>query len=276
MKFIRRIIVTTAAGTFTDLHITFDVAKTLTGEPNEATITITNLTDASRALINEEGAEITLEAGYEREGNVGVIFKGYVRDVVHEREDTDIITTIEAGDGDKSQRESYVPKEYPEGTTPEDMVRDIQTMMKGVELGELKFPDEAKQPTERPTAFMAPPHRALDELGRSFNFYWSVQNGALECVPGDGFLDHVSYITPQTGMIGKPTITDAGIIVKVLLDPDIRPNRQVYVQSETTDREGRSGLYRVSSIAYGGDNRNGEFYCELEAELINGGKTVTK
>lgn len=274
MKYIRRIILTTAAGTFTDLKIQFSVEKTVTGTPNEAEIKIWNLSDASRAEINEELAEITLEAGYEYEGNVGVIFRGFTRDITHDRQGTDIITTIQCGDGDKSARKSYVSKTYDAGTNVEDIVKDIQGQMEGVELGELKFPENMSVP-KRPISFMTTPQRSLDELGRSFGFYWSVQNGALEVIPGDGFLSEVTDITPQTGMIGVPSITDSGIVVKCLLDPDIRPNRQVNIQSETTDREGRSGLYRVSSVAYGGDNWDGDFYCELEAELINDGKTVT-
>lgn len=273
MKFIRRIILTTVAGQFTDLKISFSVEKTVTGTPNEATVKIWNLSDSSRASINEELAEITLEAGYEGENNVGLIFKGFTRDVTHDRQGTDIITTIEAGDGDKASRTSYVSRTYDEGTTIEAIVRDIQGLMDGVELGELKFP-QGIQTINRPFSFMTTPKRALDELGRSYGFYWSVQNGALEVIPGNDSLSEVTDVTPSTGMIGKPTITDSGIIVKCLLDPDIRPNRKINVQSETTDREGRSGEYRVSSVKLGGDNWDGDFYVEAEGELINDGKAV--
>ena len=273
MKYIRRIILTTVAGEFTDLKISFSVEKTVTGTPNEAEIKIWNLSDASRASINEELASITLEAGYEGEGNVGLIFSGQTRDITHDRQGVDIVTTIQAGDGDLSSRKSYVSRTYDEGTTIEYIVRDIQTLMDAVELGELKFPPGLAS-INRPFSFMTTPKRALDELGRSYGFHWSVQNGALEVIPGNDSLSEVTDITPETGMIGVPSITDAGVVVKCLLDPDIRPNRKINIQSETTDREGRSGEYRVSSVAYAGDNWDGQFYCEVEAELINDGKAV--
>ena len=274
-KFIRDVVLRTVVGEISELKIEFDVKKTLDSNSNEATIRVWNLSDSSRSNINEELADITVEAGYEREGSRGIIFKGFTRDVVHERIGPDIVTTIEAGDGDKAARKSHASVTYPKGTDLRTMILDLQSKMTDVELGEIKLPDDLTIPA-RPISFMAPPRRAMDELGRSFGFYWSVQNGALEVIPTDGFLSEVIEITPSTGMVGVPSITDSGILVQCLLNPSIRPNRQVYVQSETTGRIGADGLYRVSSVGYTGNNIDGEFICEIEAELINGGKTVVK
>lgn len=273
-KFIRDVVLRTVAGTFTNLKIEFEIEKTLEGTPNEAKISIYNLNENSRSNINEELARITLEAGYQREGSRGIIFDGFVRDVTHEPIGPDVKTTIEAGDGDKANRKSYVSKTYPKNTPVRDMILDIQSKMDDVELGEIILPDNIPTPA-RATSFMAPPRRCLDELGRSFGFYWSVQNGALEVIPADGALSDVINITPATGMIGVPSITDSGILVRCLLNPAIRPNRQIYIQSETTGRIGADGLYRVSSVTYFGNNIDGDFACEIEAELINDGKTVT-
>jgi len=274
-KFIRDVVLRTKAGTFRDLKIEFQVEKTVSGEPNEATLKVTNLNDSSRNTINEELAEITLEAGYERDGSRGVVFTGFVRDVTHERIGVDIITTIEAGDGDKAARKSYISKTFTRGTSILDVIKFVQGEMEDVDLGEIILPEGVADLT-RPLSFMAPPQRCLNELGRTYGFYWSVQNGALEVIPGDGFLSDVVDITPTTGMIGVPSITDSGIIVQTLLNPQIRPGRKVNIQSETTSRAGQDGEYRVSSAAYFGDNRDGDFACEIEAELINGGKTVAK
>lgn len=274
-KFIRDVVLVTSAGTFTDLKISFEVEKTLTGDPNEAVIRVWNLNDSSRNTISEELAEITLEAGYLFELSRGVIFTGFVRDVIHERIGNDIVTTIEAGDGDKAARKSYISKTFSVGTQIIDVVKSIQSEMEGVNLGEVTLPDGVTSIT-RPVSFMAPPQRCLNELGRSYGFYWSVQNGALEVIPGEGFLPDTVDVTPTTGMIGVPSITDSGVIVKSLLNPQIRPNRKINIRSETTDRAGASGEYRVSSVAYFGDNRDGDFACEIEAELINSGKTVQK
>lgn len=275
LKFIRDVVVRTIIGSIKDLQIEFEVEKTLDGAPNEAIIRIWNLSETSRLNINKELELVTLEAGYEREGSRGIIFTGYTRDITHEQVGVDIITTIEAGDGDKAARKSFVSKTYPKGTTIRAMILDIHKKMTDVELGEIVLP-EGLEPIKRPVSFMTPPRRCLDELGRSHGFYWSVQNGTLEVVPADGFLSEIIDITPDTGMVGVPTITDAGIMVRCLLNPAIRPNRQVNIRSKTTGRIGADGLYRVSSVGYFGNNHKGDFVCEIEAELINDGKTVAK
>jgi len=274
-KYLRDVLLTTTAGSFSDLKISFDVEKTVSGEPNEASIRIWNLNDSSRNTINEELTLITLEAGYLFEGSRGVIFTGFVRDVTHERIDTDIVTTIEAGDGDKAARRSYIAKTYAAGTAILDVIKAIQSEMDDVALGEVILP-EGIGDLKRSLSFMAPPQRCLNELGRTYGFYWSIQNGALEIIPGDGFMSDTVDITPTTGLIGVPSITDSGIIIRSLMNAQIRPGRKINVQSGTTSRAGQDGEYRVSSVAYFGDNRDGDFACEIEAELINDGKTVKK
>jgi len=274
-QYLRDLLLTTPAGEFSQLKIEFDVEKTVSGVPNKATIKIWNLTKSSRNTLKKELDEIKLESGYVYAGNRGLIFKGFTRDVTHERKGTDIITTLKCGDGDKSQRKSHVAKTYNTKTPVKDIILDIQKQMKGVTLGEIKLPEKVT-PSDRAMTFITTPQRALNELGRTYGFYWSIQNGSLEIIPADGALSGVVYITPETGMIGVPTITDSGVIVQALLNPDVRPGRQIYVKSETTDEAGQSGLYRVSSVAFSGDNRDGDHIIEVEAELLKNGKTTVK
>ncbi|HEY8356688.1 MAG TPA: hypothetical protein VIL30_04425 [Ramlibacter sp.] len=256
-----------------DLRIEFDVEKTISSIPNAGEVRVYNLNSKHRYAVGKELDHVVLEAGYV-EGGMGIILTGDISDVFHERSDVDIISKVTVGDGDKADRQGYVAKTYPAGTEIKDIVKDIQKGMPGVSLGELKGLDEIP-PTRRPVTLVSSSRRALDTLGRSNDFYWSVQNETLETIPFDGFLNQRTLITPQTGMIGVPTITDNGIIVKALLDPSIRPNRLIEVHSETLDMNGeKSGTYRVSGVAFGGDNMDGDFYVEAEGQLVQGGKVV--
>lgn len=281
-QYIRDVILQTPAGMFgqqdiggTAIKIEFEVEKTTSGVPNTATIKLWNLKRSSRDTLKEEFGRITLEAGYLWAGNRGIIFDGFTRDVVHEPNDVDIVTTLQCGDGDKAIRKSHVAKTYPKKTPVKDIILDIQSKMKDVKLGEIILPDNI-EPSKRAVTFMTTPQRALNELGRTYGFYWSIQNGALEIIPHDKALSGLTYVTPRTGMIGVPTITDTGVIVQALLNPDIRPNRRVFIQSKTTDEAGRSGTYRVSSAGYAGNNRDGDMLCEFEAELMKGDKVVSE
>lgn len=274
-KFLRQVVLTTEAGTFTELKIGFTVDKSVSGKPNTAEIKIYNLTAAHRQTLKKELGEITLECGHRDEGNLGIVFKGFIRDSLDERISKNILTTISCGDGDKAFRKSYISKTYPKNTPIKDIIIDVQGKMEGVDLGEIKLPDEVT-PSKRAMSFSTTPQNVLNELSRTYKFFWSIQNGKLEVIPGDGSLKNVTYITPQTGLLGTPSITDSGIVVKCLLDPNIRPNRIVNIQSKTTDEIGASGEYRVSSVSYGGDNWDGDFYIQLEAELLKDGKTKEK
>lgn len=275
--YLRDVTVKSAAGEHSNpLRITFDCEKTASGVPNKCKFEMYNLNDSSRMALREEGTEIELSAGYKFAGNKGVIFKGFIRDTVHEVRGVDIVTMIEAGDGDKMQKEGFVSKTYDPKKPIKDIVLDIQkNFMPGVELGEIKGLDEAIA-DERHQSFMSSPVRVLNELSRTHGFYWSVQNGVLETIPADGSLSHVTQISPESGLVGVPSITDSGVVFDHLLDPDIRPNRKINLQSKTTDLNGCSGEYRVSTVQYVGDNELDSYLVRVEAELLKGGKTKAK
>lgn len=259
-----------------DLKIAFNVSKGISGTANSAEIEIWNLSEGHRNALGKELDDITLEAGYTPPNggsNVGIIFKGQMRDVEHRRDGPDIISRITCGDGDKAFRRATTSKTFPKGTPVEDVVEELykQLEKEGIDRGEWKFPEDMPK-YERPYSMCGTCTRELDLVGRSRGFYWSVQNGTFEVIPGDGFIGGVVLITPETGMIDTPTITDNGVKVSCLLNPEIRPNRRVQIESQTLEMNGEGGMYRVSEANYSGDNREGSFEVAIHGEAIKGGK----
>jgi len=258
-----------------DLRIDFDVEKTVSGIPNAATIKVYNLSRATRTRLKEEGGKVELLAGYRSgDGELGLAFAGTISDVVHEYTGDDVVTTLECGDGDKSQVTGFISKTYPRGASIESIVWDIQELgMPDVSLGDTI--GLATLPAlQRALSFQTTPRRALDELGRTYGFYWSIQNGALEVVKKDRFIPSVTDLTPETGLIDTPAISDKGITARALLDTAIRPNRVVRLDSDKLRDEGASGEYRVSSVRYTGSNYSGDNTVELEGERIHGDTVV--
>jgi hypothetical protein len=261
-----------------DLRIEFSISKDVSSSANAATISIYNLTESHRNSIGNVFDKISLEAGYippGGDGNVGIIFRGAVRDVEHSREGPNIKTTISCGDGAKAIRKATISKSYQKGSKVTDVIEDIYKQMEkqGVDRGEWNFPDDLKGKTfDRPYAACGLCSDEMDTLSRSHGFYWSSQNETLEIVPGDGFIGGVMLITPETGMIGTPTITDNGVRVSALLNPEVRPNRRVQVKSQTLEMNAADGMYRVSEVTFSGDNGTGSFQMDLECEAIKGGK----
>lgn len=259
-----------------EIKIAFDVSKGIESSQNTAKISIWNLTEAHRNSVGKELDDITLEAGYMPPGggsNIGVIFKGQLRDVEHVRDGPDIITTISCGDGDKAFRRATISKTYPKGTKVEDVVEELykQLEKEGIDRGEWKFPKDMPE-FKRPYSMCGSCTRELDTLSRGRGFYWSSQNGVMEIIPADGFVGGIVLITPRTGMVGTPTLTDNGVKVSALLNPEIRPGRRVRIESETLEMNAEGGEYRVSQCAYAGDNMDGDFVVDVHGEAIKGGK----
>lgn len=260
-----------------DLRIEFSITKSISSTENTASITLYNLKESTRNAMGKEFDEVQLEAGYmppDGSSSVGIIFKGQIQDVSHARQGDNIVTTIECGDGDKAIRKATINKSYPKGTKVEDIVNDAYKELEkqGVQKGEWKFPDDMEPTFKRPYAACGSCKQELDTIGRGKGFYWNIQNGAMEIIPGDGFLGMVTVISPETGMIDTPTITDNGCKFKTMMDPEIRPNRRVKIESSVIEMNADGGIYRVSQCTYSGDNGDGDFFVSGTGEAVKGGK----
>ena len=284
-KFLRKVRVTFNGGYIinpsprveqNEIKVSFNVSKSITSTANTATISIWNLMQGHRNAVGKELDEVVLEAGYE-DDVFGIIFKGQLRDIKHRREGangTDIVSTLSSGDGDSALRTAFISKTYPAGTPAEDVIAGVydELAAKGITKGEWRLPDEL--PTyERPYSTVSSAKRELDTLSRGHGFYWSIQNGAMEVIPKDGLLPGSPIlIAPQTGMIDVPTVTDNGIEVRTMLDPNIRPNRQIQVLSSVINIGTAGGTYRVSNVSHTGDNFDGPFQTSVKGEKLQGNK----
>ena len=259
-----------------EMRVQFDVSRGISGSPNTFEIKLYNLSRDHRNSLGRELELVQLEAGYcppEGGGNLGIIAKGRIRDIQHDRSDADIITTISCGDGDAAFRRSTISKTIPKGTPIPDVVDQLYQELEkqGIAKGEFKFPEDIRT-TKRPYSMCGSCTRELDVLGRGNGFYWSIQNETMEVIPGDGYLEGMILLSPSTGMIGTPTITDNGVKVKGLLNPDARPNRQVKVESSVLEMNAQSDTYRISAVDFSGDNQESDFVMNITGESLSGGK----
>ena len=253
------------------LRMSFRVSKSLSGSPNTAEIKIWNLSKENRYKIKREFDKATLEAGHVRAGNRGVIFNGFVRDVRHTRESTDIVTTVECGDGDEGYRKGVISKTYPAGATPKEMIDDLLEAMPEVDRGVIEGLDDLPA-YPRPVTMYGSVVDELDKIGRTHQLYWSVQDGALEVIRGNRAIDEVVVISQASGMIGVPDITDNGIQVDVLLNPELRIGRTIEVRSEVLEMNDEQGRFRISSLEFVGGNRENPFFARIHGERIEDGE----
>ena len=271
------------AGTLTirDLKIDFSITKTIGSKNNSATISVMNLTKSHRRQLGEEFDKIELKAGYKR-GPVSTIFKGTIEDVEHSKEGADVKSEMTCGDGNEATQKGAVSRTFPAGTKPKEIMEYVIGEMPGVTKGEFKGVDDLPA-YKRPVTVYGWAASELDKIGREHKLYWSIQSGEVQAVRNDEVLPGTTVISSETGMIGIPTVTDKGVRVKALLNPNIAPGRQIDVRSDFLDEEsGRDkratddggGLFRVSEVTFSGSNLGEEFYVEAEASRVEGGKAV--
>lgn len=264
-----------------DLKIDFEILKGIGSSQNEASISIWNLTASNRKKLGEEFDKVELKVGY-RGGSLSTIFKGDIRDVTNTKETADVQSKLDCGDGDKAVAEGSASKTFGKGTKPKEVVDYLIGQLPGVSKGEIKGLDDLPA-YKRPVTVFGRAAAELDKIGREHRLYWSVQDGAAQVVKNDQHLQGTTVLSSETGMIGIPEITDKGVRVKALLNPNVAPGRLIDVRSDFIDEgSGRDkrksdqggGLFRVSQVKFSGTNRGEEFFVEVEGNRVEGGKVV--
>lgn len=260
----------------TGLKIQFDISRDLFGAPDTAEISVWNLSDTTRAAIEERFTAMRLVAGYE--GFQRTLYDGPLVNVDRVRDGVDGITTIFGSDGAREITE-MVNITVPPGGTSDDAVRKIATQMK-VRVGEIQgLPN---QPYARGLTISGTAKEVLNRIADDRRANWSVQNGQLNMLEEKATTQprDVIAVSSATGLIGSPTITEVGVDFDVLLNPDINPGRSVQIRSIGSNtaigdrrffRESRTigeGSYKVRSVVHSGDNFDGDYVSAVKTQDI--------
>lgn len=253
----------------TDLRIQFKVEKHLLKIPNQAEITLTNLSSRSRDDLVRGPTKCRLEAGYDDTGP-RLLFIGDTRSAFSEHTGTEWITKLQLADGGRAYAEARHNRSYAKGTPLTTVMGDLAKAF-GTSLPDLsKFSElQSRIATgEVVTGYVA------DELTRlldPFGMGWSFQGGRLQIMRTDGVIaSEAREISADTGMIGAPVIDPpklraprkagrrggkAGeqkvpkMKVKHVMYPEVTPGERLDVQSR-----GVTGIFRCDVVTHTGDS----------------------
>lgn len=249
----------------TGLRVSFRVTRTLFSEPNTAEISVWNLSENSRAQVQVRGTRISLSAGYR--GTSEVLFSGNIRKATTTRVGADVVTRIQAGDGETAYRTARVNESLAPGTTVADALSTLGKSL-GIGLGNVK--EKASEGGWRGKltewtnglTLSGKSSEELDKLTRSLGLEWSIQDGELQVLrSGERNRDAAVLLTSDSGLIGSPEVGDLGVVnVTSLLQPGLRPGRAVDLRSEFL-----RGLYRVQKVTHSGDTHGAAWHstCEM-------------
>ena len=261
----RRIQVDVANLVISAPRIALEMSRDIDPTQNKGQVDIYNLNPERETFIVDRGVAITVSAGYPE--TLAIVFEGQVQRVVRIRKDLARIVRITLGDAahntvrDTAMKYGTVNRSYPGPVAVSQIAKDMITMDMGLIAG--------------------PSVDNLIPAGAMFtNFYWTL--GAREGLThllgtvgrtwfeDDGVIRingptlmqsdaRPVTVTPETGLIGTPAVTDEGWRIQTFLNPIFKLGGPIALTSETVN-----GDYKIVAINHTADNWQGRFTTSLE------------
>jgi hypothetical protein len=258
------------------LRIKFDINKNLVGSANKSKIEIYNMSSQSRNSI-KKGYLVMLKAGYQ--SLIDTIFIGNVLPdgIGSKREGSEIVTTLECGDGEGSIVMANLDRSYGPGITPLQILKDIANAMNlpnsinpsGIGNGVVFLTNN--NPFNRGFVARGPCSKTLDKLLKPMGLEWSVQNGNLNIIPITGHLGNEAIVvSADTGMIGVPSQNAFVTKFSSILNPRLVPGALVQLKTnDSTANSSLNGFYKIREAHYKGDTHENHWGVECTCVRIN-------
>jgi hypothetical protein len=256
-----------------NLSMSFSIQKTLLGYPARGRINIRNLGEANIQKITKRYTSVDLIGGYV--GAEALLFRGNIMNYSKTRLTPTSEFSLIVKSSTAAWEDSTFSKAYTAGTPAATMINDVANSFEGVIPGSL-VTDQNWPTNLADVTLSGSSRRVMDQLARDYNFDWNIVEGEVITLPrGQTLQDKPTYvITPATGLIGSPVITELGVDFRVLLNPAIMLGRQVEMRSKYGQlgqagiefrkvRNTADGFYKVMDIRMTGDTNAIDWYYDL-------------
>ena len=277
---------------FTDpLKVEFRITKKALADPNMAEITLWNLSPELESKLLMEGAELTLEAGYE-DGNYGVIYKGAIIQPLRGKiNGTDYYTKFICLSEDHFWNLGFIDGVVAVNTKRKQLIEQIlrssytETGLQVEDLDDINtnVVDGSSTALERPKILFGNPREFIRNAAKMSNLSPYIEDDKLKFLSMNEDLPKTLHsVNLNTGMIGSPIQSNEYVIVKTLLNSAIKlgdyihiDNSKVVLQQMTNISDvpyllDYDGVYKVIGIEYSGDSRGNEWYTTLTVISKNG------
>lgn len=214
------------------LHCTFSIIKTIQMEPNTSEISIYNLNVETENFIIMSGKRVTVEAGYIGK-QFGLIFDGDILRCIREKEDgTSYKLTIVALDSDRAINFDVANFSIMRGQTQRSIVEHISNKAQNpMNVGNISDKLSEVKLTRGKVLF-GKSSDYLRQMAKSNGLQPYMDNGHINLVDLEELPpDEIIELNPKSGLIGVPEQTDYGISGQALLNPQIKLNSLIHVDS---------------------------------------------
>lgn len=244
-------------------RVSFEVTKTLKGEPNKATMSVYGV-DAetySALLAKKREVVVRLFAGHEIPA---MVFQGnpVKAGVEFKIQAPERILMVEAKDGYHAYQRGRLKGSY-DGEVPLKQIVEEAAKQLGLPVGVIDIPGDLR--FTQGIHLRGPAHRVLDRLAQSVGTDWSIQNGKLQFLPKSRVRLNSGplYASSLNNIIGEPTKKEKGIELTVIMDPSLLPGDRFEVRSDVLPLF--NGIYKATAVRHSGDNWDQAFYTEITA-----------
>ena len=268
--------------------ISFDVRKDTTSLPNQATISIFNISDESREKIknvihrnnelskkNERLLSILLYAGYSENIGYEFLYSGNITAVVDKYQGTDTETQISTGDGVIPLRDTLLNLSFAAGVSTKTIVEQITAEMK-MDVSEASNFINSNFEFANGFSFTGKAQDAMDRVITSSGLTWHIEKNKIVILPNDSSTtDEIIVLNKATGLIGSPEkVIESGVNfinpgdydgwnASSLLRPEINPGNKVKIESRLANV-----TMTARTIEHKGDTWAGDWLTKIEVRKL--------
>lgn len=301
------------------MRIDFEVKKYANGGAygmNTASIELYNVAENTFKSLTKKEQPVILKAGYEGEENI--IFNGRCSNALRIKknpQEPDVIVNLLCSSGIRLAQQGIYSKSFNKKAagTPQleikNFIRNMFSEIKVFNNGQMKTLSDIgvefipKLDKSEITGYIEAPHtfndgilNIMQYLSQKFNFTYQIEDAKIIIRPHEQDPTQ-NKITPESGLIGIPEITEMGIDLKTFLNPQFESGMAFTLESkysnfklgaleflDRTDTTGTQfnarkpnefgryeGSYRILNLIHKGSSHTNEWQTEITAQnyLIN-------
>lgn len=217
---------------FKGYRIAVSAVKSFEGFPNTGNLKVFNVSEKNRKPLQKNGNLVIVKAGYQ--GNNFEVLSGSVLKAPTVRQGTEILTTVDIGDGAYALIDAQVSQIYPAGTQDivilKDAIKSLQDQ--GISVGDYDETLVDKRIT-REYMVSGTAQEIISKYATKYGLTWSIQDSQLEFLKVGGTVNVNSAVllTPSTGLIGSPQVEFTNISFNTLLIPKLKIGTLVSIET---------------------------------------------
>lgn len=255
----------------TAMRMQCKVVKNLGSEPNTCELTLINLAETTRALMQQRPLRVRIEAGYD--GEPRLLFVGDVGPSPGSKHDgCKWETKLLIADGLRAFAHARVNLSYKPGTSVLTILKDVAATMNLALPKELEKDSQLKAQLHAGEAAMGFSSDELTRLLAPYGYSFSMQNGQLRVLRDEEAQAGTEReISKETAMVGTPTMgvpdksgKPALATAKSLVYPELNPGGRIRIISRSVP----AGLYKIQQVTHDLDSSEGPWHTECEAKPL--------